>query len=87
MLGLIWNITSSFSTLESLMILCSSLVHSKLEYALVVWNSITSTDSVKLEGIQRKFAVLCYTRFFNNASTFKLDRLNIPSPPCVEEAS
>jgi hypothetical protein len=32
--------------------------------------TITSTDSVKLERIQRKFAALCYSRFFNNASTF-----------------
>jgi hypothetical protein len=27
------------------------------------------TDSAKLESIQRKFAALCHTRFFNNAGT------------------
>jgi hypothetical protein len=40
-------------------------------YASVVWNSISSTDSAKLERIQRKFAALCCTRFFSNASTYK----------------
>jgi hypothetical protein len=36
---------------------------SKLEYASVVWNSITTTDANKLERIQQKFAALCYYRF------------------------
>jgi hypothetical protein len=70
----------TFSTLENILVLCTTLVRSKLEYASVVWNSITSTDSAKLERIQRKFAALCYTRFFSNASTYNyediLARLN-----------
>jgi hypothetical protein len=37
-----------------------TLVRSKLEYAYVVWNSITTTDANKLERIQQKFAALCY---------------------------
>jgi hypothetical protein len=31
------------------------LVRSKLEYASVAWNSVTITDSNKLEHVQRKF--------------------------------
>jgi hypothetical protein len=36
----------------------------KIEYASVVWNSITSTDVNKLERIQQGFAALCFNRFF-----------------------
>jgi hypothetical protein len=35
-----------------------------LEYASVVWNSITSTDANKLEGIQQKFTSVCFYSFF-----------------------
>jgi hypothetical protein len=65
MLGLIRYIASSFSTLDSLLALYITPVRSKIEYASVVWNSITNTDSAKLKRFQRKFVALCYTRFFN----------------------
>jgi hypothetical protein len=45
------------------LILYFLLVTPKLDYASVVWNSITSTDAKKLERIQRKFVALCYNRF------------------------
>jgi hypothetical protein len=51
--GLIRYIASSFST----------VLRSKLQYASVVWNSITLMDSCKLQRIQSKFAALCYGRF------------------------
>jgi hypothetical protein len=44
-----------------------------IEYASVAWNSITITDSSKLERIQRKFVALCYTRFFNGVCGYKYE--------------
>jgi hypothetical protein len=55
----------SFLTLDSLLILCFSLVRPKLQYASVVWNSIAPTDAKKLERIQRKVLALCYNRFLS----------------------
>jgi hypothetical protein len=43
-----------------------ALVRSKLENASVAWNSVTITDSSKLERVQRKFAALCLKIFFND---------------------
>jgi hypothetical protein len=64
LLGLIKFITYNFSSLESLLVLFISLVRSKFEYASVAWYNLTTTDSNKLESIQKKFAHLCYRRFY-----------------------
>jgi hypothetical protein len=46
-----------------IIVLYATLVRPKLEYASVAWNSITSTDSSKLERVQIKFATLNHSRF------------------------
>jgi hypothetical protein len=50
LLGLIRSITSSFSSLDCLFVLYTPLVRPRLEYASVVWNSITVTDSKSLSA-------------------------------------
>jgi hypothetical protein len=53
MLCLIRHITSSLSTPHSHCGLYTTLVRLKLEYACVAWNSVTPTDSHKLERVQK----------------------------------
>jgi hypothetical protein len=46
-----------------------ALAKSKLEYASVAWNTVTSvtiTESNKLERIQRTFGALCHKRIFQD---------------------
>ncbi|PNF36364.1 hypothetical protein B7P43_G18042 [Cryptotermes secundus] len=81
LLGLIRSITYRVSSLESLFVLYFTL-GSKLEYASVVRNSITSTDANKLEHIQQKFASVCFYRFFPHISynyTDALEKLSLHS--------
>jgi hypothetical protein len=58
-LGLICFITYHISSLDSLVVLYNALIMSKLQYASVIWNNLTLTDSNKIENIQRKFTNLC----------------------------
>jgi hypothetical protein len=66
LLGLIRTLTFSFSTVDTLLVLNFALVRSKLEYASVAWNSVTITDSNKLERVPRKYAALCHKRIFQD---------------------
>jgi hypothetical protein len=53
----------NFSYLDNAIVLYNTLVRSKLEYASVVRNILTLTDSNKTENIRRQFANLCWCRF------------------------
>ena len=66
LLGLIQTVTFSILSLHSLLTLCCTLVRPKLEYACVMWNSITSSGASKLENIQQKFVSLCHHRFISH---------------------
>jgi hypothetical protein len=58
-LGLIRFIAYNSSYLDSLVVLYIALIRSKLKYASVQRNNLTSTDSNKIENTQREFANLC----------------------------
>jgi hypothetical protein len=69
------------SAIDSLTILYNTLIRSKLEYTPVAYNSITLTDSSKLERILRKSAALCYIKLLTSSCDNRDDdilvRLNL----------
>jgi hypothetical protein len=82
LLGLIRSTAYSFSSLECLRVLYPTLVRPRLEYASVVWNSITSTDANKLGRIQQKFTSICLYRFYPHVAynyTVALEKLGLHS--------
>jgi hypothetical protein len=64
MLGFFQSIIFSISTSDCWLMLYLSLFGTKLEYAWIVWNSITSTHARKLECIQQKFVAICQSHLF-----------------------
>jgi hypothetical protein len=50
-------------------------IRSKLEFVSLTWNSVTQTDSSKIEKVQRKLGNLCYHKFFINLGTRKYDEI------------
>jgi hypothetical protein len=65
LLGLVRSVTLSISSFEcTLCMLYFTLFKSKLEYASIVWNSITSTDANGLKRTQQKFASLYFNHVF-----------------------
>jgi hypothetical protein len=82
LLGLIRTVTLIFLFLECLYVLYFTLIRSKLEYASVVWNSITSTNAKELERIQQKFASVCVSLPFPRvpySCTFALEKSSLHS--------
>ncbi|PNF14253.1 hypothetical protein B7P43_G12199 [Cryptotermes secundus] len=76
LLGFTRSITFRNSSLDCLYVLYLALIRSKLDS----WNSITSTDSAKRERIQKKFASVCFYRYFPHSSyscTSALERLRL----------
>jgi hypothetical protein len=65
-LGLISTRKFSFSTLDSLLKPHFALIMSEIEYASIAWNSVTITDSNKLDHILRKFKALSHNDFFQD---------------------
>jgi hypothetical protein len=63
-LGLTRYVTNNVSSLSCLVISYNPLIGSKLDYASVVWDNITLTDSNNTENIQQ--IAICFIVFFQS---------------------
>uniref|UniRef100_A0A0K8RF85 Putative jockey ele1 orf2-h 1e-120-j 4 n=1 Tax=Ixodes ricinus TaxID=34613 RepID=A0A0K8RF85_IXORI len=63
-LGIISRITKKFRRPACMIRLFCALVRSRLEFASVVWNSLTSTQSLSIESVQKRMIRILYDRHF-----------------------
>lgn len=64
LLGMISRLTREFLNPICIIRLFSSLIRSRLEFASVVWNSITMTYALQIENVQKRFIRIVYDRYF-----------------------
>jgi hypothetical protein len=83
MLDTVSTETYSFFAPDSLLIFYLALVTTKLAYASILWNSITSTDAKKLASIQLKFVALSQYRFFTHDHVIYEDFLKFLKRPSL----
>lgn len=62
MLGMMFRITRNLKNPKRLIVLYNCFVHSRLEFALTTWNSLTSSRLARIEGAKRGVIRLIYDR-------------------------
>lgn len=63
MLGFIKRVSSSFKSVNTLIILYNAFVRSKIEYNSIIWNPYQSTKISLLENVQKKFVKFLAMKF------------------------
>lgn len=70
MLGMISRLTRHFQAPEAILRLFCALVRPRLEFASVVWNHLTETESRRIEAVQRRLVRIVYDRYFHRRLYF-----------------